>query len=312
MSSIHPVIFIVGPTAVGKSAFALDLAEEFGGSILNCDSVQTYAHVQIGAAKPLPQELERVPHHLVGYVTPPQELTAAQFRRDALQILEQETKKGPVFAVGGSGFYIQALKKGLYSVGQVDPIRRDYWKSRLEFDGAEVLYRELKSIDPGYALKISQNDGYRIVRALELIESENKSMEQIQMEFDQRAKADWPYKTYNIALSMDRNLLRKRIAERTQAMLQQGLIEEVHELLQMNLKDWAPLRSVGYLEVVQGLESGSTPMQMAEKIEIHTAQLAKKQMTWFRRDTSLVWSDVSQDLSRARRLLLEILDRGDS
>lgn len=284
----HPVIFIAGPTAVGKSAFSLLAAEQFSGVILNCDSVQTYAHVRIGAAKPDLETQARVPHYLLDWVEPPHHLTAAEFRREALEKLATLTQNHPVFAVGGSGFYLRALQKGLYPVRKVSAELSRLWQEKLKQKGSKALYEELKKLDPDYAQRLSPNDGYRVVRALETIESEGRPITDIQNEFAAKA-TPFPYRMLKIGFELPRAVLRERIAARANDMIRQGLRHEVQGLINQGLQEWAPLKSVGYKEMVQGILQNHSDQQVVEKIIQSTSQLAKKQMTWFRGDSEIHW-----------------------
>ena len=301
-----PVIFVVGPTAVGKSDFALQAAERFGGLLMNCDSVQTYTGVVIGAAKPDAVARARVPHYLLDWVSPPHHLTAAEFRREALEKLSELTKTHPVFAVGGSGFYLRALQMGLYPVRKVPVELTKIWQEKLNQMGTKALYEELKTQDPVYAKRLSPNDGYRILRALETMENEGKTITAIQTEFKAKA-TPFPYRTLKIGLELPRAILRERIAARTQQMLKQGLRQEVQGLLAQGLREWAPLKSVGYKEMVEGLATGLSDEQIGDKIALSTGQLAKKQMTWFKGDKEIKWFSAETSWTEPMAAIAEFL-----
>jgi len=284
----RPLVFILGPTAVGKSNLALDAALRTGGAVCNCDSVQSYVHVQIGAAKPDRSARESVPHLMYDWVEPPHRLTAAEFRKKSLALLPEWLGRGPVFGVGGSGFYIQALEKGMYPVAKVSREVQMGWEEKLSQWGAESLYKKLQELDPEYAQRVKPMDGYRIVRALSLIQSEGRTLTDIRMEFENK-KSVLPFKVFKVGLRLSRDELRHRVRERTSQMLRSGLIEEVRQLLDDGLESWPPLKSVGYAEVVQMLEGKLSTPTLEEAIVTSTMQLAKKQMTWFRRDPNIVW-----------------------
>lgn len=283
---MKPVIFVLGPTAVGKSDFAFRAAKEFDGVILNADSVQCYQGVDIGAAKPTAWERGAVPHLLLDWMSPPDALTAAKFSRKALATINEQSKL--VFAVGGSGFYLQALEKGVFNVKPVPAERKRYWDTRSAELGGPPLHEELKSVDPEYAAKLSPNDAYRIVRALMVIENEKRTMTQIRAEFYGKP-SPWPYRSVKIGFELSRAGLKERVTARTLEMLNQGWREEVEGLLRRGLKDWAPLRSVGYSEMVQFLEGKIPESELVPRIVQSTMQLAKKQMTWFRADPAIRW-----------------------
>jgi tRNA dimethylallyltransferase len=283
---MKPVVFVLGPTAAGKSEFAMSAAKEFDGVILNCDSVQCYRGVDIGAAKPTAVEQREVRHYLLDWISPPNELTAARFSRKAHEVLKSEPKL--VFAVGGSGFYLRALEKGVFDVMSVREDRKSYWSQKAAELGGPALHEELKTIDPDYAAKLSPNDAYRIARALMLIENENKTMTQIRKEFDLKPST-WAYRSIKIGFELSKPSLKDKITRRTRIMIEQGWREEVEKLLQLGLKDWAPLRSVGYREMVQFLEGEFPESELVPRIVQSTMKLAKKQMTWFKADPGIRW-----------------------
>ncbi len=305
---MKPVVFVLGPTAAGKSEFALTAAQEWGAAILNCDSVQCYKGVDIGAAKPNATELKLVPHLLFDWVQPPDELTAAKFQRQAMQTLASESRL--VFAVGGSGFYIRALEKGVHDVKPVPDERKNYWKIRaLEVDGP-TLHKELEKLDPEYAAKLSPNDSYRIVRALMVIENENKTMTTIRREFAE-APSTWPYRSVKIGFRLARAELASRIEERTLKMMGAGWKAEVEALLVKGLAKWAPLQSVGYREMVQHLQGEIPESELVGRVVKSTLQLAKKQMTWFNADSEIHWFDSKTGQEEAIEFLRAVdLNRG--
>lgn len=285
------VIFVVGATGTGKSKLALELAEKDGGVIFNCDSVQCYSEVAIGAAKPSSQDLGRVPHHLYSFVKPPSEITVGQYHREFFLELEKVRSTGvqTIYVVGGTGFYFQALEKGLFPVSQTPPeLKADIetWLSSPE--GLAEGYRELQKLDPEAAAKISSADAYRIGRAFELIRHEKKSLSQIQKDFAAQA-VPFPYPLKKIGLNLSREELAPRISARTQTMLAGGLIEEVESLLKRGLDEWAPLKSVGYKEAVQFIRDNKSREWLVDEITLRTLQLAKKQKTWFKRDNEIEW-----------------------
>lgn len=286
----QPVIFVVGSTASGKSDWALKLAQKQGGVIVNCDSIQVYKKLDIGSAKASAEERALVPHYLIDYVSPPQEMTAGVYSDDFFALMPT-LPAGPVFVVGGTGFYFMALEKGMYPVTKVAPeLKAQVEAEMAEPGGAEKLYAEMMAKDPEYGSKIKPGDHYRIGRGIELLRTQGRSVTEIQREFDAQ-KIPFPYPLLKIGPRWDREVLRGRIAQRTQKMLQAGLIDEVRGLLDEGLKDWAPMSSVGYREVVQYLEQGLSLPELADLISTNTAQLAKKQRTWFQRDNDIQWFD---------------------
>jgi tRNA dimethylallyltransferase len=295
----NPVIFVVGATATGKTEWALQMAQKFGGVIVNCDSVQVYREVEIGTAKPSVEERAKVPFYLIDYVSPPDEMTAGQYCRDFFEQMTQLAENKPVFVVGGTGFYFQAIEKGMYPVAQIPPeIQQDIEETLEKPGGPEALHAELLRLDPIAGQKIHPADHYRIARAVELMRSHGKTLTEIRLEFSQR-KSDFPYPLLKIGLRWDREQLRGRILARTEKMLERGLIGEVRSLLKKNLIDWAPLSSVGYMETIEFLEGHLNEKELVDLIAQNTSQLAKRQRTWFQRDQEIQWFDGGSEFDRA-------------
>lgn len=288
---MHSLVFIVGPTASGKSALALRAAQEFKGVILNADSVQTYQRLNVGAAKPTAAEQRLVPHKLFDVLRPGEVLTAGDYRKMALQVLEKELAQHPVFAVGGSGFYIQALERGMFEVEKSSPEIEAQVRQDLAERGLPKMYDELKKRDPEYAEKVSSQDTYRILRALVIIRERNISVSELRKQFK---PISLPYHTLKMALHCPRDILKRRIELRTSQMLKDGLLDEVKALVIDGYSDWPPLTSVGYWQCLKFLKGELDLNELAPQISEKTMQLAKKQMTWFRRDKSLKWFQYDQ------------------
>ncbi|KHD87755.1 MAG: tRNA dimethylallyltransferase [Bdellovibrio sp. ArHS] len=307
MKKNKPVIFVVGSTASGKSEWALRLAQEFHGVIVNCDSVQVYKKVDIGAAKPSKAEQALVPHFLLDYVNPPQEMTAGQYSRDFFATLESIPEQTPIFVVGGTGFYFMAIEKGMYPVLAVPEDIQKEVAAELQTElGVQKLHQELLEKDPLYGAKIHLSDHYRLGRAIELIRSQGKSVTQIQKEFAE-SRSEFPYPLLKMGPSWDREALKERIDLRTKRMLEAGLIDEVQGLLDEGLEAWAPLSSVGYKETIVFLKKEVSKEQLFESIATNTRQLAKRQRTWFQRDKEIQWYDGKDGFSQARSVVEEFL-----
>ena len=307
MNKNKPVIFVVGSTATGKSEWALKLAQEFRGVIVNCDSVQVYDKVDIGAAKPTAEEQALVPHYLLGYVQPPEESTAGSYSRDFFECLNKIPDGVPVFVVGGTGFYFMAIEKGMYPVTQVSEEMKKQVEAEMAQDGGpEKLYQELQGVDPEYAAKIHLADHYRIGRGIELIRTQGKGVTQIQKQFEESREA-FPYPLLKIGPQWDREVLRERIALRCQKMLKMGLVDEVECLLDEGLEAWAPMSSVGYKETIKFVKGQITEGQLLEQITTNTRQLAKRQKTWFQRDKDIHWFDGARGFAEARSLVEKFL-----
>lgn len=300
------LLFVVGSTATGKSDLAVEISERAGqpaAEIINSDSVAFFDQVQIGAAKPGPELLSRAKHHLVGHVKAPNKYTAGDFRRDALAIVMQ--KQGRYLVVGGSGFYTQAFEKGMYDVGDPDPQLKEQIAAEAQSEGFEKLYEELKSRDP--ETKIQPADHYRIQRALEILRmNPGKTMAEIRAEFE-AAKPEQPFTSKKIGLFRPRDILRQKVTERTRRMLDQGLIEEVERLRAQGLHMWSPMQSVGYKEAQAYLDGQIRKDELEALIVTSTMQLAKQQMTWFKRDPQTRWFDPDSQWKEAVEAGVELL-----
>lgn len=282
-------VFVVGSTASGKSHWALQAAQKNNGVIFNCDSVQLYQKVQIGAAKPSKEEMQLVPHYLFDLIAPPQEVTSGQYRRLFFETLEKVPEDKTIYVVGGTGFYFLALEKGLFEIQEASPeLKLQVQHELQERQGGERLLEEVRKRDPEHAQKLHLNDHYRIGRAVEILRSNPDST--ITGLFEQKkSQKGLDGKIQKVGIKWEASELEKRIRLRTQQMLRAGLVEETRALLQQGLGDWAPLRSVGYKETVQLLKGDLDHRQLEDQIIIATRQLAKKQRTWFQRDTEIQW-----------------------
>lgn len=276
------VVFVTGATATGKSEWALNVATEAGAVIVNCDSVQVYRGPVIGSNVPSEDELARADHYLYAHVDPPREMTAGDYRLEALALLKSLPDDARVFVVGGTGFYFQALEKGMFAVPDVpEEVSLAVRRQGESAEGLTELYRELGEGDAASAAKLSPNDSYRISRAVELLRigivpSERKAA----------FKAEpFPYPLLKTDIVDDRSALNARIALRTKAMLARGLVEETRGLLDRGLESWAPLQAVGYKQAVRFLRGGLSAVELESEITLRTVQLARRQENWFKRDT---------------------------
>jgi len=296
---VKPFILIAGPTASGKSALGLKLARHFGGGILNCDSLQTYQRLDIGTAKPTLAERAQVPHYLFDVVRPGEILTAGDYRRMALEVLSTELPRRPVFGVGGSGFYIQALEKGMFDVPKPRPESELFVRELLEEKGPAHLYRELQRLDPEYAEVLNPNDSYRITRAMIIIKDSGRKVTDLRAEFSAKP---FPFPLLKLGLAPEREFLMPRVQKRTAQMLADGFLQEVRRLLEDGYASWPPLQSVGYRECLQVLSGDLPAEKLSELIVEKTMQLSKKQRTWFKRDAGIHWLDCADPFARAKEL----------
>ena len=285
-------VFVLGPTATGKSQLAIELAQKHNGEIINIDSVQFYKGLEIGSAAPTKSDLEKVPHHLFSYITAPTEMTAGQYIRDFYQLIQKIKPDTNLFIVGGTGFYIQALEKGMFNLPEVTNEIKQQVLDDLDQHGADKLYDELKNFDAETV--VHPNDHYRLGRALEIKRAFNKKMSDFQ---NTNNKDALPFPSIKVGLSFstdDKEKMQSRVQKRTRQMIKDGLIEETKSFLDQGFDQWAPISSVGYLETVQYLKNEITLEQLEPAITQSTMQLIKKQRTWFKRDLSILWSDIFQ------------------
>ncbi len=285
-----PVIVIVGPTAAGKSAVALQVAQKLGGVIVSADSRQFYRWMQIGTDRPGPEALAAVPHYFVDFLDPREEYSAGQYARDAREKIAELRKEGRrVVVVGGSGMYVQALLDGFFEPAVRDPQVKEQLKRRAEEEGAEALYEELRRIDPQRAAELHPNDVHRIVRALEVYYVSGRRFSELRQL--QRMPADFPFAEFGI--TWPRPLLYERIERRVDEMVARGLEHETRGLLAMGVSPRAnAFQSLGYREMLEFVRGERTLAEAEALIKQHTRNFAKRQLTWFRRDPRIRWIEV--------------------
>lgn len=278
------VIFVTGATATGKSAWALEVAREVDAHIINCDSIQAYEGLEIGSCQPSPQEKSIVSHHLYGYVPPGQELSAGRYQQDFLRLMSSLPNDARILVVGGTGFYFQAIEKGMHDVPVVPAeLKAQLAAQAKDPAGFLELRRELEAGDPATAQRLPAADLYRLTRAIELLR-----MGVVPSQQKARFQPEpFPYPLLKTGLLRERDELRRRIRQRTEQMIRQGLVAETREALERAGPDWAPLSAVGYKEACRFLQGSESREWLFDEICLRTAQLAKRQMTWFKRDTEM-------------------------
>lgn len=294
----NSLIVIAGPTASGKSALALELARSLRAAgreteFICADSVTVYRGLEIGAAKPSREERSEFPHHLLDVAAPTDDFTAGDFVRHTQAAIAGIQSRGALpLLVGGTGFYLRALLRGMASDEGEDAEKSAALKQALEAraaeEGFEALYKELMRKDPGSAPTVHPNDHYRIIRALQAMELYDRPWS----ELNQEARArPWRYAgTRFFCLEVEREELRKRIDARSTKMVESGLLAEVKGLLDSGVPPGAkPLQSVGYKECVDTLAGREAEATLAERIAQATARLAKSQRTWFRGEQGVEW-----------------------
>jgi tRNA dimethylallyltransferase len=282
------LVIILGPTAVGKSAVALELATQIGAEIINADSQQVYRHMNVGTGKPAEADRARVPHHLIDVVDPDEEFNAAIFRCLALEkIVQIHERRKNVIVCGGTGLYLKALTHGLFVGPEQDPEVRGKLAREIQEQGLGALYRRMTEVDPAAHSRIHPNDRQRIIRALEVYQLTGKPMSQWQQE---HGFGDEPFDTLKIGLQRERAELYDLINRRCDRMIEQGLLDEVRELMAKGYSlDLKPLQSVGYRQMGLVLQGMLETDKAVEEMKQETRHLAKRQLTWFRRDHEIRW-----------------------
>jgi tRNA dimethylallyltransferase len=302
------VAFIVGPTGVGKSSVALDLAEKLDAEIVNADSRQVYRGMDIGTAKPVGGDRLRVPHHLIDIRNPGEPLDVAEFARLARAAIAEIASRGrSVMVVGGSGLYLRVLRGGIFAGPAASPdIRRELQAIASE-RGVEHLHALLAEVDPPSAARIGYRDLYRIVRALEVFRVTGRP---ISVHQERHRFAAREYDTLAIGLATDRERLYGSINRRFDDMIGKGLVEEVRRLLDTGCDPGAPpLGTVGYRQIAAAIRGEIALDEAIELAKRDTRRLAKRQLIWFRADREIVWVDAERGLGEAHRLLREFFAR---
>ncbi len=281
------VLSIVGPTATGKSALALRLAERQGGEIVNADALQVYRGFDIGTAKPSPDERRRVPHHLLDILDPHESFSAGEFARRAHRVIDEiQLRRRLPIVVGGSGLYLRALVDGISPIPPVDPRWREQLQRRLASEGVDTLRAELRRLDPATAQRLAPADTQRLLRALEVAHGTGRALS-AWIEEKPSGKgldAEW------IGLTLPRGLLYDRIADRVERMLAAGWVEEVRRLLAAGLTPSLPaFQAIGYRELSAHVAAETTLEEATRRIVRATRRYAKRQMTWFRRQPGVEW-----------------------
>lgn len=287
------IVVVGGPTAVGKTGVTIRIAERIGGEVVNADSMQIYRYMDIGTAKPTPEEKLRVAHHMIDIADPDEPYDAARYSREARAAADDVLKRQRVpLVAGGTGFYIRAFLYGLCDAAPEDPAIRMRLREEADRRGAEPMYRKLMACDPESAGKIHPNDIYRIVRALEVYEACGTPL----TEFRRRhAFTDAPYGALSIVLDMDRKELYERIDRRVDRMIDEGLVEEVERLFEMgyggHLKS---MQALGYRHMADYIRGRIDRDTAVETLKRDTRHYAKRQLTWFRKDPDARWFSPAQ------------------
>lgn len=285
----NAITLILGPTAVGKSAYALELARAQQGQIISADAFQVYRGMDIGTAKVSQAIRGEIPHHLIDIITPSESYSVANFLNEVNPLVESlQEKQIPSIICGGTGFYLYAfLHQFTLSQAPSDPSVRTALMQEAEIVGQAVLWERLHQIDPAYTAKVSCNDTKRIIRGLEIYTQTGHLPSQFQQQAEPRTDVRL------VGLSAAKEVLHARINQRVDAMIKEGLIEEVEGLLAQGIPpDCQAFEALGYKEVVQYLSHRLTQEEMVELVKLRTRQFAKRQMTWFKRFKNVEWISI--------------------
>lgn len=299
------VIVIVGPTASGKTALSIELAKKINGEIISCDSMQIYIDMDIGSAKPTKEEMQGIKHYLVDFVEPTQRYSVAEYKKMAEKSIQEVIEKGKVpIIVGGTGLYADSLIYGIeYNEIKFDKEYRESLEKKAETEkGLASLYEEASRIDKDAIKKISSNDKKRIIRILEIYHSTGKTKTEMEVE-SRKNGIKYDYKVYGV--NMERDILYDRINKRVDLMIQNGLIQEVKNILDKYQFFPTAMQAIGYKEVVEYLEGQISKEDMIDKIKRETRHYAKRQLTWFRKNKDIVWLNGLDNIQNNIEIILE-------
>jgi tRNA dimethylallyltransferase len=302
------LVVILGPTASGKTALSLALAEKFDGEIVNCDSVAMYREFDIGTAKPSTAERARAPHHLIDCVDPTEHVTAGQYARQARQVLEEiKSRQHLPIVVGGTGLYLRALLEGLFPGPQRSEELRERLRERAAHRGSEYLHRILIRLDRAAAEKIHSNDTPKLIRAIEVCLASRQKMTELWKEGRDPLRG---FRILRLGLDPDRAVLYARINERASQMFENGLIDETKRLLEKYGDAPWPLSSLGYKQAVQLLRGEVTREQALQAAQQGHRNYAKRQLTWFRREPNVTWLKGFGDNAQVQEQVLQCVQEG--
>ena len=298
------VIVICGPTASGKTALSIELAKRINGEIISADSMQIYKDMDIGTAKPTSEEMGDIKHYLIDCISPDVRYSVADFKKDAINAIEEIVSKGkrPI-VVGGTGLYVDSLIYGIdYNEVKTDLNYRDYLEKVIEEKGLDHLYNKACEIDPEAMNKISKNDKKRICRVLEIYKSTGETKTQLEIESRQKESK---YEFDVFAINMERSVLYERINKRVDIMINNGLIDEVKNLIGKYDEIPTAMQGLGYKEVVQYFDGIYSKEEMIDKIKMESRRYAKRQITWFKRNKSIHWLDATNGINKNINIILE-------
>ena len=298
------VIVIVGPTASGKTSLAIKLAKKINGEIVSCDSMQIYKDMNIGTAKPTIEEQNEIKHYLIDIISPEERFSVSDYQTNALKAIEEILKKGKIpIVVGGTGLYVNSLIYGIKFLNiSFDEKYRQELEDKAKKEGLEALYNKAKKIDPKAMETISKNDKKRILRVLEIFHQTGITKSK-QDELSRNEDVKYDFKVFGI--NIEREILYKRINDRVDNMIQNGLIQEVENIYNKFKKFPTSMQAIGYKEVVEYLNKNISKEEMIEKIKMETRRYAKRQLTWFRKNKDIIWLDGLKNEQNNMKIILE-------
>ena len=303
----RPLVVLTGPTAVGKTSLSIGLAKALDAEIISADSMQVYKYMDIGSAKIRPWEMQGVPHHLVDVLDPREEFHVVRFQQMAKEAMEQIYSRGKIpLLVGGTGFYIQAVTRDIdfSQEGEDSPFRRELEALARE-KGAEYLHSRLAQVDEESARKIHPNNVKRVIRALEFYEENHYP---ISLHNQQEQEKESPYNLAYFILNAPRDLLYRRIDQRVDQMVEEGLLDEVRHLKDMGCdRSLVSMQGLGYKEILAYLDREISFEEAIRILKRDTRHFAKRQITWFKREKDVIWMDKEKYDYDEDRILADML-----
>ncbi|MBN2069823.1 MAG: tRNA (adenosine(37)-N6)-dimethylallyltransferase MiaA [Candidatus Krumholzibacteriota bacterium] len=301
-------LLIIGPTAAGKSALAMRVASEFDAEIVSIDSRQIYRKLDIGTAKPSFDERMKVPHHMIDIIDIDEKSDANTFGLLSRKVIDDILRRGKLpILVGGSGMYLRAVLEGFFSV-DLKPAERISFAASIEGTGTEALYERLRAVDPESSLRIHHNDRYRIVRALEVHALTGTTISEFFARHRYEKKELFAHNLVKTGLKMERGELKRIIGERTLEMFHNGWVEEVDSILKSGAeRSWPGMMTLGYPQIVRYIRGVENKEDTVERIILLTRQYAKRQMTWFNKESGVTWIDTGRN--DPFETLIKCLDR---
>tara|TARA_B100001758_G_scaffold145627_1_gene125455 strand:- start:3860 stop:4774 length:915 start_codon:yes stop_codon:yes gene_type:complete len=283
------VIFIIGPTAIGKTSLSIEIAKELSTEIISCDSRQFYKELQIGTAPPTKKELNKIQHHFIHHLSIKDNYNAGKFEIDAIKLITNLHKKlDTIIIVGGSGLYVDAICKGFDNLPEIPLETRAILNSKYKEKGLSWLQQKIKKIDSEFYNSCDKNNSQRLLRALEIYNETGKKISTFKLNKKKKRK----FKIIKIGLNSDREVLYKKINKRVENMIENGLIEEVNSLT--NYQNYNALQTVGYKEIFAFINNKCTLEEAIENIKRNTRRFAKRQLTWFKKDQQIKWFEPNQ------------------